>query len=232
MPVNSANQGIPEQQGADPANLPAAQVSWDGVMENRLAQRYASIADRTARNAAPNENEDSRLADVDRIEVFDSANWISAYSRSLFHNIRRTTDATAINNSTTLVSDGTLVTVLPAVTGIYQWEDTIVYSSSAAGRYKVAYTFPGTGWWGGLALAVGSVATTGDVQAAVATASAGTVAYGGAGVGVRILVKIWGEITLAGAGGNLQLQYAQNTADATNTIPAYTGSHRRVWRVS
>lgn len=233
MPVNSANQGIPEQQGADPANLPAAQVAWDGVMENRLSQRYASIADRTARNAAPNEGEISHLLDVDRYEVFDSANWISLHTRSLFQYARRATDAAAINNSTALVSDATIVTTFPAVTGIYHWEDTILYSSSQTGDYKVAYLFTaGTVWWGGIGLATPATATTGDGNWAVQTASDTTNAYGGANVGTKLILKVWGEIALTGTGTNLTLRYAQNTLDATNTIPAYTGTHRKVWRIS
>lgn len=233
MPVNTANQGIPEQQGVDLANLPSAQVSWDAVMENRLAQRFTNEADRTARNPAPNENEVSSLAAEDRVEVFNSAAWVSLHTRSYFQYARRATDAAAINNSTVLVSDATLVTTFPAVTGIYHWEDTIVYSSSQAGDYKAAYLFTaGSVFWGGNGLATAATATTGDGQFAVNTGSDVAAAYGGAAVGTKLILKIWGEILLAGTGTNLTLRYAQNTADATNTIPAYAGTHRKVWRVS
>ncbi len=233
MPVNSANQGIPEQQGADAANLPSAQVSWDGVMENRLAQRYTNEADRTARNPTPNEGELSHLAAEDRFEIYNGAAWISAYNRALFQSVRRATDAAAINNSTALVSDGTIVTTFPAVTGIYQWEDTILYSSSQAGDFKVAYLFTaGTVWWGGIGLATAATATSGDGNWAIQTASDATNGYGGAAVGTKLIVKVWGEISLTGTGTNLTLRYAQATADATNTIPAYTGTNRKVWRVS
>lgn len=233
MPVNSANQGIPEQQGADPANLPNAQVSWDGVMENRLVQRYTNEADRTARNGAPNENEVSALTAEDRVDIFNSSNWISLYNRSLFQSVRRTTDAANINNATALVSDGTLVTTFPAVTGIYHWEDTILYSSSQAADYKVAYLFTaGTVWWGGIGLAPAATATTGDGQWAIQTASDVSNGYGGANVGTKLLLKVWGEISLTGTGTNLTLRYAQNALDATNTVPAYAGTRRVVWRVS
>lgn len=233
MPTNSANQGIPEQQGADPANLPSAQVSWDGVMENRLFQRYASEADRAARNGAPNENEVSALAAEDRVDIFNTANWMSLYGRSVFQYARRSTDAANVNNSTALVSDTVLVTTLPAVTGVFHWEDTIYYSSSQAGDYKVAYLFTaGTVIWGGIGLATGATATTGDGQWACATASDSAVAYGGAAVGTRLIVRTWGEIALTGTGTNLTLRYAQNSADATNTVPAYTGTNRRIWRIS
>lgn len=232
MVIPTPNQGIPQQQGADPANLPGAQVAWDGVMENRLVQRYPNEATRTANNPAPNPGEESYLIAEGRYEMFNGVNWISMLPRTLFQAVRRTTDAAAINNNTALVNDATLVTVLPAVTGIFRWRDTIIYSSSQTADFKIAYTFPGTAWWGGNGIAIGAAGTTGDGQFAVTTVSATSAAYGGANVGTRLILLVDGEVTLAGVGGNLQLQYAQQTLDATNTIPAYTGSSREVWRVS
>lgn len=233
MTTVTPNQGIIIQVGADPANLPGAQVSQLSVEENRLVQRYTNEADRTARNPAPNAGEESYLTAEARRESFNGVNWVSSYTRGLFQNVRRTTDAAAINNSVALVNDATLVTTLPNVTGIYRWRDYIVYSSSQTADYKIAYTFPGTAWWGTSAgLAVGAVATTGDTQVAVTTVSGTSSPLGGAAVGTRLLVVVEGEVTLAGVGGVLQLQYAQQTLDATNTIPAYTGSSREVWRVS
>lgn len=232
MTIPSSNQGIPLQQGSDPSNLPAAQVAWDGVMENRLFQRYANDADRVARNPAPNEGEVWHLAAEDRNEQWDNVSPISMYRRNLFQFARRTTNAAAINNSTALVNDATLVTTLPAVTGIFKWRDVIVYSSSQTADYKIAYTWPGTAWWGGQGIAIGAAGTTGDGQFAVTVASGTSAAYGGANVGTRLIVIVDGEVTLAGVGGTLQLQYAQQTLDATDTIPAYAGSAREVWRVS
>lgn len=232
MTTSTPNQGITQQTGTDPANLPGAQTAWLGQEENRLAQRYTNEADRTARNAAPNEGEISHLAAEDREEIYNSAAWISLYSRSVFQQVRRTTDAAAINASVALVSDATMTTLLPNVTGIFRWRDVITYSSSQAADYKIAYTFPGTAWWGGVGLATAAVATTGDAQFAVTTVSGTSSAYGGAAVGTRLILIVEGEVTLAGAGGNLVLQYAQQTSDPTNTIPAYTGTNRVVWRVS
>lgn len=232
MTTSTPNQGIVQQTGTDPANLPGAQTAWLGGEENRLAQRYLNEADRTARNPTPNEGEISYLIAEDREEIFNGAAWISLYSRSLFQQVRRTTDAAAINASTVLVSDATITTTLPPVTGIFRWRDVIVYSSSQAADYKIAYTFPGTAWWGGTGVATGATATTGDGQFAVTTVSGTSVAYGGAAVGTRLIVVVEGEVTLVGAGGSLVLQYGQQTSDATNTIPAYTGTNRVVWRVS
>lgn len=231
MTIPSTNQGIPLQQPADPSNLPGAQVAWDGVMENRLVQRYANEADRLARNPAPNTGEYSYLIAEARLEVFNGVNWISAHTRGLFQNVRRTTDIAPIVSSVALQNDTVLVTVLPNVTGIFRFRDYILYSSSQTADFKVAYTFPGTAWWGSNGLAVGAVATTGDGQFAVTRVSGTSSPFGGAAVGTQLLIIIDGEVTLAGVGGNLQLQYAQQVVDATNTV-VHNGSSREVWRVS
>lgn len=235
MTTLSPNQGIVLQAGTDPANLPGAQVAWDATMENRLVQRYLSEADRTARNAAPNENEISALLAEDRLEIFNSVVWISAVTRGLFQFVRRATDATAVNNSTVLVSDATMTTVLPAVTGVYCWEDTIFVDGSSAGDIKIAYTWPGGGsavkWGSTSGNAIGAAAGSGDVNTNVVTASGTTQSYGLNAVGSQTVIKIEGEIQLAGTGGSLVLQYAQAAADPTNMV-VRTGTRRQVWRAS
>lgn len=232
MTTTTANQGIIIQVGADAANLPGAQVSQLSIEENRLFQRYTNDADRVARNPAPNEGEVWHLAAEDRDEQWDNVSPISLYKRSMFQMVRRTTDAAAINNSVALVNDATMTTTLPAVTGVFRWRDTIVYSSSQIADYRIAYTFPGTAWWGGIGLAAPAVGTIGDAQFVVTTASGTSAQYGGAAVGTRLILVVEGEVTLVGAGGNLVLQYAQQNVDPTNTIPAYTGTLREVWRMS
>jgi hypothetical protein len=230
MPTPSANQGIPEQQGADPANLPNAQVAWDGVMENRLAQRYASIADRSARNPAPNENEISALADVDRIETFDTANWISLHTRSLYFQVRLAADQT-INNVGVLTN----VTgfVFPVVTtAIYEWRVDMFYDSSTTEDISFAFTWPGgsTARWGGIGMMDVGATSPGVVKNATQAASATAITYGGSGVNTVITGSLFGEIQAGGA-GNVQFQFAQAAAAATNTT-VRRGTRMQVWRVS
>lgn len=228
MPVNSANQGIPEQQGADPANLPSAQVSWDGVMENRLFQRYTNEADRTARNPAPNENEASALAAEDRVDIFNSANWISLARRANFFYAYRTADSAAINNSTVLVSDATLTCPLPA-TGTYAYDGTLYYDSSTAADVKIAMAYP-AGFAAAKFAAYGAdPTTTTNFKVFVTTASASSGSFGGFGVGTIVILKFEGIVTSGGA-GNMVVQYAQQTADPTNTT-IRAGSFLRVMRV-
>jgi hypothetical protein len=232
MTVLDPDQGITLQVGTDPANLPSAQNAEFAGLLQRMNRLYANEAARTALMLVLAENNISSLAAEDRTEIFNGLNHISLRTRANFQTVRRATDAAAINNSTALVSDAVMTTVLPAVTGVFRFRDTIVYSSSQAADYKIAYTFPGTAWWGGVGLATGATGTTGDGQFAVTTASGTSAAYGGAAVGTRLLLMVTGEVTLAGVGGNLVLQYAQQTLDATNTVPAYAGTAREIWRVS
>lgn len=232
MTVLDPDQGITLQVGTDPANLPAAQAAEFTGLLQRMNRLYPNEAARTALMTVLAENNISSLAAEDRTEIFNGVNHVSLRTRANFQSVRRATDAANINNSTALVSDATMTTVLPAVTGVWAWRDTIIYSSSTTADYKVAYTFPGTAFWGGDGLATGAAGTTGDGQFAVTTVSGTASAFGGAGVGVRLLITVEGEVSLAGVGGNLVLQYAQQTLDATNTVPAYTGTRREIWRVS
>jgi len=219
------NQGIITQVGTDPANLPGAQTSWDSVMENRLAQRYTSIADRTARNPAPNENELSALADVDRQEIFDGANWISQYSRSFFSYTRQS-NLTLAASSTALQNVPNIVATLPTA-GRFYWECEIYMSGDTASDIKFAYTFPAgaTVLWG----AINQNATTlTSIDASVRTTSADPQPMGLAGTTSPTLAVIKGEIIMGGTAGNLQLQAAQNAS--TVTAPLLRLVKQRLWR--
>jgi hypothetical protein len=232
MTTIDPDQGITLQVGTDPANEPSAQLAEFAGLLTRMNRLYTDEADRTARMLTLTEGNLSHLSASDREEIFNGVNHISLRTRANFQSVRRATDAAVINNSVALVNDAVMTTVLPAVTGIFRFRDVIVYSSSQAADYKIAYTWPGTAWWGGDGIAVGAGGTTGDGQFAVTTVSGTSAAFGGAAVGTRLLLTVEGEVTLAGVGGNLVLQYAQQTLDATNTIPAYAGTARELWRVS
>lgn len=233
MTVADPDQGITLQVGADPANLPSAQTAEFGGLLTRMNRLYVDEADRTARMLTLTEGNLSHLSASDREEIYNGAAHISLRTRANFQSVRRATDAANINNNTALASDPTLVTTLPAVTGVFKWRDVVYYSSSQAADYKIAYLFTaGTVIWGAHGLATGAVATSGDFNAAVQTVSDTSSAYGGAAVGTRLMLIVEGEISLAGVGTNLTLRYAQQTLDATNTVPAYAGSYRELWRVS
>lgn len=228
MTTTTSNQGLTIQQGTDSANEPGAQVSLLAGAENRLVQRYLSIADRTARNGAPNEGEISHLADVDRTEVFDGVNWVSLSRRANWFLGMRTTDAAAINNSTTLVSDAVMTVALPAA-GTFMLDGTLYYDSSTVADVKVAIAWPGGA--SGKSMYTGAdPSTTTNFKVGVTTSSASSFSFGGFGVGTIAALKFEGFVVASGA-GNLVVQYAQNTLDATNTT-IRSGSFLRVIRIS
>lgn len=66
----TTNQGLTIPNGTDNANVPTAFTNYNTNLENRLVQRYMSLADRTARNPLPNDGELSFLADLGIYETF------------------------------------------------------------------------------------------------------------------------------------------------------------------
>lgn len=216
MSTVTANQGIVIPVGGDPANNPSAFTSMIGGVESRLVLRYTNLADRTARNLAPVEGQLTDLAAENRMDAYDGSTYISAAVRSLYARRMRTTNATAINASTVLVSDAVLTVPLD-VTGLYRFYGRIYYDSSTTADFKMAFTFPtvaanGSKW----GLIGREAATQTNVTAATALNSGTTISAGGNGVGTTTFVDYDGFINVT-ATGNLVVQYAQNTSDPTNT---------------
>lgn len=235
MPINDPNQGVPEQQGADPANLPSAQVSWDGVMINRLFQRYASEADRTARNPAPNENEVSALADVDRADIFNSVNWVSLLQRSFYATARIAVgaDQTLAPSSIALQNVTAIVAALPAA-GTFGWRTVVYADATTASDIKFAYDIPAaaTMLWGGVGAATTVAAGVGDGMWLATVTDDGSISYGtsGAGTANTQMFIHEGEITMNGTAGNLQLRAAQVAADPS-AIVVRARTKMWVWRI-
>jgi len=216
MSTPTPDQGIVEPVGGDPANNPTAFNSQIGGIEPRLVRRYTNLADRNARDLAPGTNGVTALATEARMDAYDGSSYISLAARGRYARRMRTSNAAAINNSTVLVSDAVLVVPLDVI-GTFSFRGRLYYDSSATADIKMALTFPavaanGAKW--GL-LGRNSVTNT-NIDTPVATASGSALAAGGNGVGTTAFFEFDGFITIT-ATGNLQVQYAQNTADATNT---------------
>lgn len=211
MTTTDPDQGITLQVGADPANYPSAQNSMFAGILSRLNLRYANEATRTANHPASVENEVSFLTAEDRGDVYDGANWISLFHRSNF-SVTRNTNLAVPSSSTALVNVSGITVSLPAA-GRFHWRALVWASSPTTGDIKYAYTIPAgaTMRWSamGLEAAAGSTFT-----AASATASAAALPIGCLGAGTVTVTQIDGEITMGGTAGSLQLQTAQNTADA------------------
>lgn len=234
MPTDTTDQQITRPIGADSADNPVAFINGLADLEPRLVRSYTNEADRTARMLSLSENALSTLAAENRAEIYDGAAHVSLFTRALFAEKFRTADAAAINNSTVLVSDATLVVALPTA-GRFHWDLTLFYDSSTAGDFKVAHTIPAgaTMQWGGLGASTAVSGGLGTGQFSAVTASGTSIAYGGSGVGTAntLMLNIKGGVVMGGTAGNLQVQYAQQTADPTNTV---VRAHSRllVWRVT
>lgn len=233
MPTTTTDQGISRPVDADSADNPVAFVNELAGVEPRLVRTYTTEADRTAKMLAVSENNISGLSVDDRLEVWDGTSHVSLYTRSLFALKFRTTDSTPINNSTALVSDSTLVIALPTA-GRFHFEAVLFYDSSTAADFKAAFTIPAaaTMRWGGVGPSTTVAGGVGTGQFSTTAVSGTAIAYGSSGVGAANaqFLKISGAVLLGGTAGNLQLQYAQNTADPTDLV-VRTHSRLLAWRV-
>lgn len=145
---------------------------------------------------------------------------------NISNDLIRTTDATPINNSTTLVTDN-IMQFAVAAAGTYVINGTVFYDCAAAADIKMRFNYSGTG--------TGTFA--GNVLTTAATSSAtnqgnfaardlnSNFAGGGFGVGVANLACLMyrGILNATGA-GTFSIQYAQNTLDVSDLV-VRTHSH-------
>ena len=235
MSTNTPDQQITIPVGTDIADNPQAFLDQIADIEPRLVLKYANVADRTARHTAPIEGDLTGLAAENRYDVYNGAAYVSLYTRAFHAFVRRTVDGTAgtglVNNSTALVNDPLIVSSLD--TGAtYEWEATIYYDSSTTADIKFAWTTPtfSAMRWTVTGLATTATTNEGDVRIQTAAASGSSIQLGGIGVATQVTAKIEGYITTTAA-GNLQLQFAQQNLDATNTT-IRNGTNLKVWRVA
>lgn len=120
-------------------------------------------------------------------------------------------DDTAVLN-TTLVNEPTLF--LPVVAaGVYEFRLNLTYSGSVTGGFKYAFTVPAgtTGYYGWINLNAGGGPSSG-AQNPITSANTFTIAT----LNALYYVTHYGQFTVGGTVGNLQLQYAENALDATH----------------
>lgn len=228
MSTVTPDQAIIIPVGGDPANNPQAFLDMIAGVESRLVLRYPNLAGRTAQHPVSVEGQISDLAAENRMDAYDGASWISQTARGLYARRMRTTNATAINNSTTLVSDAVLQVPLDVI-GTFRFYGRIYYDASTVADMKLAFTWPATtaAKWG---LMGRDAATATNITAAVATASGSAVAAGGNGVGTSTFLNFDGYVTTS-ATGTLVTQYAQNALEVSN-FTVQSGSWLEVLKVS
>ena len=134
-----------------------------------------------------------------------------------------------VNNSSALQDDNHLIFAL-AATGEWEFQVNLWYDAATAADIKVAFTIPAstTLYWSHTG-ADASLASHND--AFVTTASASTRDLGGNAVGTLRHARIVGYVRTTGTSGNLTMQWAQNTANASDAT-IKRGSAMKVWALA
>lgn len=233
MSTNTPDQQITEPIGTDLADNPLAFADMLADVEQRLLRQYTTAADRLARMLVLAENQVSSLATENRLDVYDGANHVSLSARSHNTFVVRSADAAAINNSTVLVNDAVLIApIVPTGSSVYKFDAQLWYDASAISDIKVTVLTPlATNLrWSGWGLSTGAASTSNDIKIATVTVSGTTDSWAGIGVGTAMSMRLGGTLTTATA-GNIQIAYAQQSADPTN-LTVKAGSWLRVTRMS
>jgi len=133
-------------------------------------------------------------------------------------------DSTAVNNSTTLVAS-TYLTIPVVANGFYMYEDQILYDTNSTADFQYLIVCPFSTTNGPLSRVFlnTSLALTMNADTSLSTAA------GGSAVGTVVPIKRSGLLAI-GVAGNVSIQFAQNTANASNTI-LKVGSWIRLTRV-
>lgn len=233
MSTDTTDQQITIPSGTDAADNPVAFANMVADVESRLVLRYTDLADRTTRHPASVENQVSGLGTENRFDAFDGANWISLHTRALFAYARKSANqsVSSASTGTTLINDTALLVALPTA-GTFGFTLNLYYDGPDAGDIKFAFpTIAGmTGTYGVHAISTAGAAGVGTGQFSATTTFGTAIAAGTTGVGTGLLAIIKGEVTMGGTAGNLQLQWAQNTADAGSTTMRARSS-MEAWRI-
>lgn len=233
MPADTSDQQITYPVDLDSADNPVAFLAMLADVEVRLARRYTNEADRTARMLSLTENAISTLATEDRAEIYDGTNQVSLVTRSVYARSRVTATQNVGPSNTALANVTNMAVALPAINGaIYQFRGLVWYNTNTTADIKFAFTMPAGGAtmrWGIVGLATGASGVSGDVNLSSITATGTSVSYGGAAADAMAVIE--GEITMGTVAGNLQLQAAQATSDASATN-ILARSRLEAWRIS
>lgn len=230
MPAVTPDQGLSLPIDADAADNPVAFNNFVAAVEPRLMRLYTDEADRTARQLVVAENELSGLATENRVEVYNGSTNVSLHTRSVYVSTRVAADQILTASSTVLQNVTSMLAALPATVGaVFQFRGHIFYDATTTADIKFAFTIPAgaTMRWGLTALGPGG---TNPIYTSI-TGSGTAISCGALGVATVLWVPFSGEVTMAAAAGNLQLQAAQNTSDASVTT-IFTRTAMEVWRTS
>lgn len=230
MPAVTPDQGLSLPIDGDVADNPVAFNNFVAAVEPRLMRLYTDEADRTARQLVVAENELSGLATENRVEVYNGSTNISLHTRAVHTTTRIAVDQVLTASSTVLQNVTSMAAALPGTTGaIFQWRGHVFYDATTTADIKFAFLIPAgaTMRWGLNALGPGG---TNPIYTSI-SGSGTAISAGALGVGSVLYALFSGEVTMAATAGNLQLQAAQNTSDASVTT-VFARSFMEVWRTA
>lgn len=127
--------------------------------------------------------------------------------------VRKTANET-INNSAVLQNDDALVLAVEA-NSTYLVDLRLIINSNTTADFKMTFTVP-AGASGSVHYFEGSTPSTAAAVLQGPGSITGTAAF--SGIAADQIVLVQGVLVVAGTAGNLQLQWAQNTANPSNTI--------------
>ena len=187
-------------------------------------QNVTPFASSSARSSAISSPIDGMLTyrtDGKVFEGYDGAAYVPAarYNQFALKTVNET-----VSSNTTLQNDDALLWAV-AANATYALDLRLLYNSGATGDLKVQFTAPASATmsWGGI-----WANTSGALTNPSNNNLASVQSMGGGG---DFSATIHGTLTTVGTAGTLQLQWAQNTSDATNTT-VYAGSWGSIWRVT
>lgn len=130
----------------------------------------------------------------------------------------RKTGDKSLTNTSTLEDDNHLLVAVGA-NATYTFDAFIVYDGATTGDIKVAFTVPAgaTLLWSGVGATTGISSAAANFSDTVITASGSAISWGARGAGTKTFAIIRGIVRTAGTAGNLTVQWAQDSSDATAT---------------
>lgn len=131
--------------------------------------------------------------------------------------VRKTAETQVVNNSTTLVNDDTLLASLAANEVVY-FQAVILHTGNTSADFKSTFTVPtGATIWFNYPNNFGFDSAANWANAGGATTSSGGGPTDSSGQTGQNTVTLVGVVVNGANTGNLQYQWAQNTAAAVNT---------------
>lgn len=146
------------------------------------------------------------------LEELTAANLNAAFTAVTPLFVRKTSDET-VNNSAALQNDDTLVLAMAANT-TYLLDLRLIVNTNATADFKYTFTVP-AGATGNTHLFTGSNPDTAATSLQGPSSITATAAASGVAADQVILVQ--GIVIVSSTAGNLQFQWAQNTANASDT---------------